>query len=347
IEGLKPEVVVGLGNLPLWALAGHWGISNWRGSEMVLANGYKFVPSLTMTSIQTQWANRAFALKDWQDRIARRLRNGFVKPVWDFEIHPTLPSLYHFIDSINGDVAADIETSNGKIVCLGLATSSRKAMCIPFQTADGPYWDPHEYVRVLEAIDRLVKNKKVNWIGQNWNYDAQYFDQDLYIRAPGDFDTYIGQSVLYPGVARDLGFLSSMYCDWHSYWKEDGKDWGNIKDYDKEFIYNCRDCCATWEIKQAQKKLLIEAGLLDQFEERMRYSHSVYTMMRQGVIRDPDRTSTMIEEVSEAIQTNELGIAEEAGTPINFDSPKQVSELFYKQFGCTPILKRGTATVTT
>lgn len=34
IERCKPEVIIALGNIALWALTGRWGIKSWRGSML-------------------------------------------------------------------------------------------------------------------------------------------------------------------------------------------------------------------------------------------------------------------------------------------------------------------------
>ena len=341
IDRVRPQCIVGLGNLALWALAGEWGITNWRGSELHHYD-IPFVPTLHPSSVIRNFATRPLVINDLRMRVVRRLNEGFVTPEWHFNTSPSCDEVCEYLYGLTGSVAGDIETMQGKIVCLGVARSPRNAMCIPFIGPQGVWWSHEDYLRVREAIRYVSTTPKVKWIGQNWNYDAQYFEEDLGIHAMADFDTYIAQSVLHPGSERGLGFLSSIYCDWHSYWKDDGKDWNKgIKDFNKEFRYNCRDVCATWEIGQKQCIELQRANLMPQFEERMKYSWSVYRMMRNGVNRDPARTQAIITEIDEAVHTRELMVAEVAGHPVNFQSPKQVATLFFKELGCAPIAKRG------
>lgn len=348
IARLNPQCIVGLGNLALWACTGEWGITNWRGSEMFAGEGIPFVPTLHPASTLRNWQARPLVITDLRMRVVRRLNEGFVQPDWKFNTNPTCDEVCEYLYGLTGPIAGDIETSQGKIVCLGVAHSPTEAMCIPFIGPDGVYWSQEEYLRVKEAIRYVSTSAKIEWIGQNWNYDAQYFQEDLGIHAMANFDTYIAQSVLYPGSERGLGFLSSIYCSWHSYWKEDGKDWSKgIKDFNKEFRYNCRDVCATWEVGAKQKGELERANLMPQFKERMKYSYSVYTMMRNGVNRDSERTEKIINEIDEAVHTRELLVAEAAGHPVNFQSPKQVAELFYKELGCAPIKNRKTGKVST
>jgi DNA polymerase-1 len=344
MEQVRPRVIIGLGNTALLACTGYYGVSNWRGSELTCM-GVPFVPTYHPAAVLRNWAIRPQVIQDLQYRVKRRLDNGFVVPQYEFNTAPTFLEVMEWLDAaegaaINGQntmISGDIETAGGHIVCLGLAVSATKALCIPFQNESGVYWNDDDLNDILARLRRLCEHGVLRWIGQNWNYDAQYFDEDFGWTVMADFDTYIAQSVLWPGTERGLGYLSSMYCDWHLYWKEDAKDWGKIADFQSFFRYNCMDVCRTWEIAQRQKTLLITQGLMPQFEERMRYSRYVYRMMRRGVNRDHQRTSKMVSEINEAVQTRELMVAERAGHPVNFKSPKQVGELLYKEMGLKPV----------
>jgi len=336
------QIIIGMGNLALFSQTGERGVTNWRGSEMLNRQKIPFVPTLHPSTIMRNWAARPYVIHDLKNRVVKRLENGFERPHWNFNIAPTIVEVLDCLNNLKGDIALDVETLGGHIVCLGVAWSERDAMCIPFQDASGVTWGHDEWKEIIAAVDNLQKNNRCWIVGQNWNYDAQYFAEDFNIRTMADFDTLIAQSVLFPGVERSLGFLASMYCDWYSYWKEDGKDWNKgIKDFAKEFTYNCRDCCATWEIAQRQREFILQSRLTSQFTERMQYSYHVFDMMRRGVNRDPKRVKKMKEEMEEAIQERVLVVAEAAGKPVNFASPKQVADLFFKQLGCAPIAKRG------
>lgn len=338
IEEIKPELIIGFGNTPLWALTGNWGISMWRGSELVLPGGEHFVPTLHPAAILRNWQQRPQVIHDLKQRCAKRLKHGFITPTFDFNIQPNFEEVMDCINHLEGDVVGDIETANGYTICLGLAWSATQAICIPFRGPDGPYWSIDEANEIIQALK--LRRGQITWIGQNFNYDDQYLEEDFGVRLGVDFDTYVAQSVLYPGVERKLGYLSSMYCEWHQYWKDDAKDWGRIADFNSLFRYNCRDCCANWEVKQVQQQLLERAGLLPQFRERMKYNKHVYEMMVRGVNRDPTRTEAISKQCEESVHERELFIAEKVGHAVNFDSPKQVGELFYKTLGCKPLGKR-------
>lgn len=349
IDAISPDVIIGFGNTPLWALTGHWGISDWRGSELMYIDersestqqrSIPFVPTFHPASILRNWANRPQVMHDLKTRVVRRLNEGFVTPKYDFNIAPTFLEALDWIENAKDcDLAADVETAGGTIVCLGLARSARSAICIPFRSAGGVYWNADDQHELLEALRRMAERQNVVWIGQNWNYDAQYFAEDFGWTRMADFDTYIAQSVLFPGSERGLGYLSSIYCDHHVFWKEDAKDWGKVADFNSLFRYNCLDVCRDWEIAQRQREALAKAGLNEQFKSRMKYSHDVYKMMRRGVNRDAGRTEKMVIEVDEAIHAKELTVVEACGHPVNFSSPKQVANLLYNEMGLKAVGK--------
>lgn len=346
IRSREPRLVLGLGNTALWALTGQWGVMDWRGSEMHCLGDdgerIPFVPTLHPASILRSWPTRAFAAHDLKARVARRLRDGFDTPQWDFCWSPSLSEALAFIKGLHGDVAVDVETSRGQIVCVGLAPSARRAMCIPFISEGyGSYWSSVDMAVIVAALEQKLMGGDVNVVGQNFNYDASYFDANFNFVPRVGFDTLIAQSVLFPGTPRGLGFLSSMHCDWHCYWKDDARDWANLRDFEGLFRYNCRDVAATWEIAQVQRRLLERAGLSRQFEERMQYNHSVYDMMQTGVERDAARTQELDDEIEEALQERKIVICDAAGYAVNPTSPTQVSKLLYDAWGCRKPARRG------
>lgn len=346
IDSVKPRLVVGLGNVALWAITGMWGVSDWRGSEMRISlstgEGIPFVPTLHPSAILRQYATRPFAAHDLRYRIARRLRAGFVEPKWEFNYAPTLSEALEFIASLGGDVAVDVETSRGRIVCVGLGVSATRAMCIPFISEGyGAYWSALDAQIVMAALTKKLRSNEVSVIGQNYNYDASYFDDNFGFKRMADFDTLIAQTVIYPGTPRGLGYLSSMYCDWHCYWKDDAHDWANLRDFDRLFAYNCRDVCATWEVAQRQREKLVAMQLTEQFAERMKYNGYVFDMMQEGVIRDAATTQALDDEIEEALQARKIIICDAAGYTVNPTSPVQVSKFIYTELGCRKPMRKG------
>lgn len=350
VASRNPKIIVGLGNVALWAFTGEWGITDWRGSEIVIACddaqtlwGKHFVPTLHPASVLRNYATRAYVAHDLQQRVARRLRTGLAQmPPFQFNIAPSLHDVLEYLTFVQckGEAAVDVETSRGRIVCVGIATSDTTAMCIPFvHEGYGAYWKGEEYQQVVQALRTVLPRIRI--IGQNFNYDATYFDDNLGLLLRCGHDTKIAQNVLFPGTPANLGFLSSMNCDWHCYWKDDARDWQNLREFDRLFTYNCRDTCSTFEVAMCQKQQLQNAGLVAQFEERMRYNAYVYDMQARGVIRCHDETDRLEAEIEEGLAARSLLIAQTAGRAVNVASPKQVSDVLYKDLGCRRPLKAG------
>ena len=58
----------------------------------------------------------------------------------------------------------------------------------------------------------------------------------------------IGHHSIFANMRKGLDFLSAMYAQDHTYWKDEIKDW-NPKLGERQFWeYNCKDACITWEI---------------------------------------------------------------------------------------------------
>lgn len=349
VAARSPKIVVGLGNAALWAFTGEWGITDWRGSEMAAPSragpceGLPFVPTLHPAGVLRSWPTGAYLAHDLAYRVVRRLRaSPAAMPAYDFNTAPAFDEVVEFLKEaeLSGEAAIDVETSRGRIVCVGIALSPTRAMCIPFiHEGYGAYWNAEEQSAVLRILRGTLS--RICIIGQNFNYDASYFDDNFSLRLAVAHDTKIAQNVLFPGTPANLAFLSSMYCDWHCYWKEDHRDWQNLKDFERLFTYNCRDVCATYEVAQAQRKTLAHAKLEAQFEERMCYDAYVFRMQQRGVWRDPGATARLEAEVQEKLEAHERIVGLAAGREINLASPAQVAAMLYKNLGCRRPLRAG------
>lgn len=335
IEQTKPQIVIGLGNAALWACTDEWGVDDWRGSEMTMADGTHFVPTLNPAKCIQKWINKGFMATDMKLRVQKRLRSGFETPVWNLNIAPTLRQVKEFCLTHRGPLSVDVETSRGQIVCIGMAWTDRDALVIPFISEGyGAYWSAEDRNDVLWMVQTVLTKPTTEIIGQNFNYDASYFYDNFGYIPRVRFDTLIAQSVLFPGLPRGLGFLSSMYCRWHTYWKDDARDWQNLRDFAGLFTYNGRDVCATFEVAQVIHKLVSAAGLTEPFEDRMRYNHSVFDMMFTGVERNAEKTQELDAEIEIALQERALIVNDAAGYPVNITSPVQVSKLLYTEWEC-------------
>jgi len=344
IEAVNPSLIIGFGNIPLWAITGNHGITNWRGSELVV-NGRTFIPTFHPAAVLRQWSWRTYVVHDLKKRALPAISGPRQYPTTNFRWIPAnSDEVVNYLRTLNRqDVAIDIETGSNQVTCIGISHRPHQAYCIPLLTADGPRWSAIEWSAISDELERMANRCSI--IGQNFNYDRTWFDDTLNLTIIAQHDTYIAQSVLHPGEPRDLGFLASLHCDHYRYWKQGAANWFKAKtadDFERLFEYNCRDVANTFEIAQRQSLLLAERGLMRQFEDRMCYNTNVYRMMQRGVRRDPKALRKLDRDIEEWKHQLALRIDELAGHQINPKSSKQVNELFYRELGCKSIMvKRG------
>jgi len=59
------QMIIALGNVPLWALTGNWGITKWRGSQIKVAH-IAIVPTYHPAAILRSWDWRWIAVQDFK-----------------------------------------------------------------------------------------------------------------------------------------------------------------------------------------------------------------------------------------------------------------------------------------
>lgn len=122
------------------------------------------------------------------------------------------------------NVSIDIETRHGTLDCIGFAYiyhDKPSAICIPFSTLDSPScWAEDEELEITMLVLKVLSDKNIRIIGQNYSYDSQYIHKYYAIETNPDHDTMISNHVLYNYMQKDLAFLASIYCNTYAYWKD-------------------------------------------------------------------------------------------------------------------------------
>lgn len=351
----QPQVIVPVGNLALWALTGTWGILKWRGSSLKAAGVFAsslatVIPTVHPAAILRQWSLRSYAISDLR-RVAKLVREGRQEPPqYSFIIRPqldtalsTLHSLRARLDSGESlHLACDIETRAGMMACIGLAWSRTEALCIPLMCIERQegYWSLEEETAVVEALRRVLTHPQVHISGQNFQYDSQYIHREWGFVPNLSLDTMLCQNVLFPGTEKALHILSSLYCEHHVYWKDDGKEWHSKMGEDTLWSYNCMDAVRTWEIAEAMCGAIRQLGreAQAQFQHRM-WWRSMEIMIR-GVRCSVGEKRALAPRLEAERLERERWLEDILGHPLNPRSPKQMQELFYHDFQIKPVLKR-------
>ena len=257
-------------------------------------------------------------------------------PCFSSRIRPHTPPRLH--------LSVDLETRLNHIACIGIADSASSALCIPFmcvERAEG-YFTEEEEFELVKLIRQLLTHPSVVISGQNYLYDAQFTARWWGVVGQVAMDTMVAHHVLFAGdIPKGLDTLSSLYCEWHQYWKDEGKNWDPaIHDEDTYWRYNCLDACRTWEIAEVLSSTLPEVGLEHTFEMQMWQFLPVLRMMLRGVRIDKTAKNNLMMELLEGKAERQQWLNEVLEREININSPKQMQELFYAELGCKVVKNR-------
>lgn len=353
------------------------GIMNWRGSMWYMLDDplvdcdarsakHSIIPLLPIVhpaAIMREWENRAVTVHDLKSRVPMAMNENWRhNPSPTFWAPPTFEQactrLRHWIARCEQGplrLACDIETTKTLISVIGFADSVHFAMAIPFvrkvPTGLESYWTIEQEVVLIKLIHKLLTHKNCLVEGQNFLYDTQYFQYWLaLLRINIDHDTMMAQNLLFPGTPKGLDVLSSLYCRYHWYWKDDGKEWDTKGSLEELLVYNCWDLVKTYEVADTQRQLIVQLGFEEQWKLK-KYTYDLcLRMMNRGVKIDKERRLRLTMELSMAL--SDLGaellsiIPQEWVKPGHhipwYRSDSQTRTVFYDLLGMKPVLHRKT-----
>ncbi|HEY6018933.1 MAG TPA: DNA polymerase, partial [Candidatus Paceibacterota bacterium] len=356
IELCRPKVIIAFGNVAMWALTGKWGIKSWRGSvlDSDIASS-KVLPAFHPALILRDWSQRAPTVHDLKRAAAIAGPNPPKPPKYNFLVRPSfeqasqvLSNLLEIADRATLKLAVDIETRKGHIACIGFAWTATDAICVPLMCVERQegYWLEEEEVEIVRLLIRLLRHHAVHVVGQNFLYDAQYIYRHWHVVPNFARDTMLSHHSLFPGTPKGLDYLSSLYCAYHVYWKDEGKEWDTSIPEESYWSYNCKDAVITYEIDEVLQASANAMGMRAVFDAQNNSFWRTFSMMNRGLRRDEKACQRMAMELQEALNVREQYLIDVLGHPINIRSPKQMKELFYEDLRQKVVLHRKTRTPT-
>lgn len=375
LQMVRPKVVIAFGDTALWALTGESGISKWRGSYLNLNMDYllnnlefqvKFqsiygyppeplnilvIPVYHPAAIMRMWSWRFITIHDLRKAKAASISLP-IEPKYNFIVRPSfeqvmekLNELYSLAEKETLRLGADIETRQRHIACIGLAWSRVDAICIPIMDINHPagYFTVEETTQIVWLLAKLLLHKNVQVIGQNWLYDMQYIAKEWGFLPLPFLDTMIAHHTCFPGLQKGLDFLSSLYCEYHRYWKDEGKQWDpRYVDEEQLWVYNCKDCVTTLEASYAIERTIEKMNMQDQVAFQMSMVRPVMRTMLRGVRTDSTwRSNTAMYLTEQMIQRSEF-LNYVLQCEFNPRSAPQMKKLFYDKLGVPPVLHKKT-----
>lgn len=238
ILSVRPNLVLALGNTPLWALTGATGIKKMRGSPMLCSFApIKLIATYHPAAVLRQWNLRPIVFMDISKAKAQSAFPELHRPQRFIILQPSLHDIENFYEEHvvpARRLSCDIETKGRHITEVGFASSPSHAIVIPFYTRaerDGNYWRTfNDEKAAWEWVRRFCREKPL--VGQNFQYDMQYLWKEAAIPTPKvEGDTMLLHHSLQPELEKGLGFLGSIYTDEPS-WKFMRADHDTLKKED-------------------------------------------------------------------------------------------------------------------
>lgn len=361
ILDVKPNLVIALGDLALWATTGNTGIMKWRGSTL-LSRCFspdgpltKVIPTYHPAAVMRNYPWKMYLTHDMQNCAEESLFPERRKPDYNFILRPsyeevveTLGWLKTMLDRGNEvRLAVDIETRQGHIACIAIAWSRLDAICIPLMTTKNitGYWGTGGIENaVVNAIRGVTCHPNAEIVGQNYLYDEQYMLHHWMMKSNTFMDTMVAHHVCWPGTLKGLHVLSSLYCKYHEYWKDEGKEWDTSMPEEQYWGYNCKDAVVTYEISYVLERQVKSLGLEEQYAFQMETYDCVLDAMLRGVRVDKAKRSEFGLDLNYAADQYECWfkkiITPNIHTPPKsktakpwYRSPIQQATLFYDELG--------------
>lgn len=354
IEMCQPETILVLGNAPLWVLTGKWGITKWRGSRLGGGDKPVIIPALPPAVILRQYELRPITVQDIRRAVQAKATDQ--PPVYNFLVRPdgatvlsTLASLLAKLEAVPTKLAVDIETRQGGTACIGIAWSATDAICIPFMCVERKegYWSLEEETEIVLLLRKVLEHPNAQVVGQNFLYDTQYLYREWRCIPTVVRDTMAAQHAMFAGGPKDLAYLSSMWCDWHLYWKDDSKEWDRSLGEEQLWVYNCTDCVRTYEIDTKQQVAIDSLGLRAVHDWHQAKFWLALDIMLTGLRRDEPTRQQFASLLMDEQESRLSWITEVLGHPINLNSPLQLKKLFYDDLKQRPVLNRKTGAPST
>lgn len=351
LKNSRANVFVPLGGLAFTALTGETEIKKRRGSiyESNVMPGKKVIgtvhPALCLPH-RGDYLQRYSIINDFRKVLRHSTFPELGIPDNDYIIRPSLADVRDYVKLCREQkkIGYDIEILNHQISCLAISANPTSVMCIPFMEGNQHYWRDRDEVEIWLLLHELLGDPDVGTITQYGMFDHSFTLSRSRIRIRGPvYDTHVAQRIMYPDLPAGLDYLCSVYTD-IPYYKDDGKEWGRIKDNIETFwLYNCKDALSLHEIWSKQfSAMRAHPAYLRMYQDVIKGWNPILFMMTAGMKIDHERLKEYSAKITEELKQAEEKLADVSDYPFNYASPKQCVEYFYGHKGYTPYTNRKT-----
>lgn len=355
LREINPNVIIALGNTPFWALCKEGAVGKvgtWRGSTLIsdVVDNTKVIPAYHPAFILRQWQHRRITVQDFRRAKAASATKEMAPVGWDFTLAPTYDQAAAWLNGVlqrleEGPVrmTCDIEGAQKKTLCVGIATSAKRAICIPIRYKRGFYYPDDQRWVITRLMQKVLMHPNAQVVNQNIGFDTQFLLNDLLIYPRIAGDTMIAQNILFPGTAdkkksdrvMNLAYMASMYCKQYRYWKADSGDFWKAKrisNWEQIWFYNCEDVARTWEVDAVQQVAIDKRGLRQQYDFlQFTVFPLILKAMFRGVRVNIEAKKRMLRELEHVSAYAQERVNKLTSRNLDISSPQQLKDFFYKE----------------
>lgn len=345
LEYVRPNVVVAVGSVALYALTERRGIYKWRGSVIssTLVPGLKVIPCLHPSTILPKppenpkgiYLNKHLIAFDL---VKAKEHSGFPEvpdPKHNIVIEPTydqtLEFLMHISVNAKGKVVDfDVEVVNEELFCFAFSFGPH-TMCIPLVKGHD-YWSIEQESDVMQLTGRILEDPEISIRGQFIEFDIAFMLKKFGIRTSGEIhSTSVAQRLTMTDYPIGLDFISSIHTDL-PYYKAEGKKYMKVGgDIQQFWVYNGLDTVATRDAHPKQIKDLENIQNLPAYDRHRRLIPVLVYMQERGILVDVEGMVQGREDTKERIKSLEEELWSIVGYQINYNSPPQMARYFYDE----------------
>ncbi len=345
ILDINPNVIISLGELSTRYLTGRNHVDKLRGSILPLADSVmmdtgdpsrlkshiRVVPSYSPRDIYAKWQRNYYSVNDIGRAVSVRTRTDKIHEnslLWIVRSAKDLITWWTDRGYKSKFLTFDIETYLGFITCISFCGDGYEALSVPLIDKS---MNSVDRALIFKTVAQILRSK-IPKVNQNVKYDhhmLEYWGLQCELIAG---DTMLLGHCLYPELPKGLDFYTSIYTEF-AYYKDEGRDFNPKNGWDVLFLYNAKDSLTAWQIYSEQVKEAKELGVWDFYTNKVWPCYHVYKKADDRGIRiDGMEQRTLDMKYSEMLEVrhNELKRIT-AKTDINYNSPKQIQDLVYKE----------------
>jgi uracil-DNA glycosylase family 4 len=355
LKALNLNVIVAFGNIALLALCNRVGITKWRGSvlESTLVPGLKVVPTFhpaTFIPPKFNFLNKPIICEDLmrakyesQFKDIRRVSRS-VHTRCDFNQTINYLRNCYRVGKLGQIIGVDIEVINGEVDCIGVGWSPTESICIPFRFSGGDYFTVEEELAIMRAIAYIIQDEDIQKAGASFIFDTQFLLHKYGIQPRGSLHcTQIAQKIAYPDFPAGLAAVTTMHTD-IPYYKEDGKQWLKMGagTWEEWWNYNGFDSFIPVDTVPKQLEVLRKQKNEATYERQRGLIKPLLYMGERGIRIDVNGMMEYEKSQRSILDDLDIQLKEIVGRDINYNSPKQLMDYFYKELGNKPYKKKNT-----